>query len=223
MSREDRKKYFTVILIRHGESTWNFQNKFTGWTDVPLTAKGKSEAIKAANLMIKEQIPITRVYTSILQRAKQTADIILTVMKKRVILRETWLLNERHYGALQGLNKKQTAKKHGLKMVMKWRRSYKEKPPLLDDELSKNTTPPCSGESLEDVYNRVIPYWKGEIRPKILDENILICAHGNTIRALLKYLFYINDKDIERIEVKTGKPIICYFDRFLNPIYYEEL
>ena len=220
-ARKDYNHY--VILMRHGESVWNREGKFTGWTDVSLTDVGRSEAVRAAKFLLKYNIRPKRVFTSVLLRAKQTVDVLLTIMKQSVVMHENWLLNERHYGRLQGKKKSAMVKKYGLMKVKLWRRSYVHTPPLLSEDDAKATIPPCAGESLKDVYHRVVPYWRNEIEPRIQDEVILVCAHGNTLRALMKYLFLIDDKDIESLEIKTGMPIICYFNHRGEAIDYEYL
>ena len=221
---KNRNDYsFFVVLMRHGQSTWNKEGRFTGWVDVPLTDKGKQEAIRAANILIKNNIQPDRVFTSVLLRAKQTVDILLTIMRRSVILEQDWFLNERHYGALQGKKKITEAKKHGVRKVKMWRRSFDYPPPMLSPDEAKQTIPPCAGESLKDVYKRVVPFWNKHIYPKIEKETILVCAHGNSLRALMKYLFLISDKDIENLEIDTGMPIICYFNNKGEAIDYEYL
>ena len=187
-----------LILIRHGQSEWNKQNRFTGWVNVDLSEKGITEANHAGELLKKNGLKFDKIFTSTLLRAQRTADLAKEVFGQEDL--ETikdWRLNERHYGALQGLNKKETADKHGEEQVMIWRRSYKTKPPLLSEEEAVKFEPKCAGESLEDTVNRVIPYWNENILPAVKNgENILIAAHGNSLRALMKYLFEISEESI---------------------------
>lgn len=209
-----------LILIRHGESKWNLQNKFTGWVDVPLSEKGIKEAQNAAEKLKKLNFDVA--YTSKLTRAQQTLMIILSKQKRtgtiihesekrkkwskhkgkktdEIIIHEAEELNERYYGALQGLNKDETKKKYGKEKVFQWRRSYDIKPP--------------KGESLKDVYERTIPYFKKKIIPQIKKgKNIIISAHGNSLRAIIKYIENITDEDIPQLELTTGKPIIYKYE-----------
>ena len=188
-------------MLRHGESKWNFENRFTGWTDVDLTEKGIDEAKNAGRLLKKENIEFDFVYTSVLGRAIKTMDICLEKMNvSNIKIKSDWQLNERHYGSLQGLNKSETAKKYGEKQVFIWRRSYETPPPKLEnndkrhprfDLKYKNIDPNKlpSGESLKNTVDRVMPLWENNIAPKILNKKqILIVAHGNSIRAIVKIL-----------------------------------
>ncbi len=219
-----------LILIRHGESIWNYENKFTGWTDVDLTEKGIKEAKNAGKLLKENSINFDIAYTSVLKRAIKTLDLILKETKKDIPVYKNWMLNERHYGALQGLNKDETRKKYGEEQVHLWRRSAIVKPPALTkddirypgkDEKYKNLTEeelPLT-ENLNDVIKRVIKYYDKEIKPKLKEnKDILIVAHGNTIRAFIKYFENIKDEDIMNLEIATGKPYIYELDKNLKII-----
>ncbi len=210
-----------LILLRHGESRWNQENRFTGWTDVDLTENGKGEAKNAGVLLSKNKIEIDLIYTSYLKRAIKTNKICLKKIKKpNIEVKCHWRLNERHYGNLQGLNKLQTAKKYGDKKVLQWRRSYDISPPSmnLDDKrhprhdiLYKNVDPQKlpSSESLKDTLERVKPLWTNQIIPQIKKgQNIMIVAHGNSLRAIVKILKNISDKDIINVNIPTGIPYI---------------
>ncbi len=222
-----------MVLLRHGESKWNFENRFTGWTDVDLTTKGINEAKNAGLLLNKERFDF--IYTSVLKRAIQTMEICLeTINHSDIPIEYDWRLNERHYGALQGLNKTETAKKYGDKQVLLWRRSYKTPPPLLafNDKrhprfnlkykhIDSNKLP--KGESLKNTVNRVMPLWKKNISPKILSgKQVLIVAHGNSIRAIVKILDNVSNDEIVKINIPTGIPLIYELDKNLNTInsYY---
>jgi len=224
-----------LILLRHGESKWNLENKFTGWTDIGLTTKGEQEAKDSGLLLLKENIKIDMVYTSVLKRAINTMNICIKQMNKNNI--ETilsWRLNERHYGALQGLNKSDTAKKYGDKQVLTWRRSYDVRPPQLDwdddrhprfDEkyntLSNKELP--SSECLKDTVSRFLPYWEKTISPQVKSgKHIMIVAHGNSLRALVKHLDKVSNEDIIGLNIPTGIPLVYELDQDLIPIkhYY---
>ncbi len=213
-----------IVLIRHGESIWNQKNIFTGWTDVKLSKKGIKEAKNAGILLKKNNFTFNYAYTSFLKRAIHTLWKILYELDLMwITTKKTWKLNERHYGNLQGLNKDKISKKYGKKKVLKWRRSYTTKPPQINlknkkfpgneikyKKLKKQEIP--LGESLLDTYNRVIPYWKNKILPKINQNlSIIIVAHGNSLRALVKYLDKISDKDIIELNIPTGIPLIYEF------------
>ncbi len=206
-----------LILIRHGQSRWNLENRFTGWVDVDLSENGVLEAKEAAKVLKKNDIEIDYVYTSVLKRSIQTAELILDILEKNELsLTKSWQLNERHYGALQGKNKKETAEIHGDEQVKIWRRSFSTKPPQLNEkdiqipESWGENIPIVLGESLEDTCKRVIPFWKENILKEIKSgKKILISAHGNSLRALLKHLFSISDDKILELEIPTGKPILC--------------
>ena len=224
-----------LILLRHGESKWNLENRFTGWTDVVLTPKGEVEAKDSGGLLSKENIEIDIVFTSVLKRAINTMEICLKQMKKNNI--ETiynWRLNERHYGALQGLNKAETALKYGDEQVLIWRRSYDIRPPELDwdderhprvDEkyktLKKEELP--SSECLKDTVLRFLPYWEKTISPEVKSGKcIMIVAHGNSLRALVKHLDKVSNEDIVGLNIPTGVPLVYKLDENLMPIkhYY---
>ncbi|WP_143463005.1 2,3-diphosphoglycerate-dependent phosphoglycerate mutase [Levilactobacillus enshiensis] len=218
-----------LVLIRHGQSEWNLANKFTGWVDVDLSEKGVEEA-KAAGQKIKESgLTFDYAYTSVLKRAIKTLHYVLEESDQLWIPEtKTWRLNERHYGALQGLNKKETAEKYGDDQVHIWRRSYDVLPPLLaaDAEgsavkdpryanLDPNIVP--GGENLKVTLERVMPFWEDQIAPKLLDgKNVIIAAHGNSLRALSKYIERISDDDIMDLEMATGEPVVYDFDDKLN-------
>jgi len=221
-----------LVLLRHGESTWNNLNLFTGWADVPLTAKGEKEAAHAGKLMKAEGIEVDIAYVSVLQRAIKTLWLALQEMDRVYLpVVKTWRLNERHYGALQGLNKAETAAKFGEAKVMEWRRSYAIPPPAVDpqsehhpknDRRYRNVDPkdlPAT-ESLETTGWRFMPEWQQVISPRLAaGENVLITAHGNSLRALLKHLDGISEKDILGVNIPTGVPLVYEIDRkTLKPI-----
>jgi len=221
----------TLVLIRHGQSVWNAENRFTGWTDVDLSEKGRGEARQAAELLQGEGLDFDRCYTSVLKRAIRTLWIVLDGLDRMWLpVERDWRLNERHYGALQGLNKAETAQKHGEDQVKIWRRSYDTPPPMLEagDErlpgrdlryagLTADELP--AGECLKDTVDRVLPCWKGEIAPRILaGERLLISAHGNSIRALVKHLDQVSDSDIMGVEIPTGVPLVYTLNNQLKPI-----
>lgn len=220
-----------LILVRHGESIWNLENKFTGWTDVDLSVNGIKEA-KEAGIELKNQgFSFDIAYTSDLKRANHTLDLILDELgEKDIPIIKDWHLNERHYGSLQGLNKAETANKYGDEQVHIWRRSYDICPPSLDDNdpryieaKNKYGSIAPHSESLKDTIARVIPYWNQEILPKIKEgKKIIIVAHGNSLRGLIKYLDHVSDEDIVNLEIKTGNPICYELDDDLIPIkhYY---
>ena len=224
-----------LVLLRHGESIWNFENRFTGWTDVDLTKKGLQEAKYSGEILNKEEIKFDLVYTSVLKRAILTTKICLKNMNLlNVPIIYDWHLNERHYGALQGLNKKETAAKFGADQVQIWRRSYDTPPPPLKlndkrhprfdklyNNVNKSNLP--SSESLKDTESRFLPFWRKEICPNINNgKNVLIVAHGNSLRSLIKNIDQISDKEITSLNIPTGIPLIYEFDQELRPIkkYY---
>jgi len=226
---------YKLVLLRHGESVWNKENRFTGWTDVDLSEKGVKEAIEAANLLKKEELTFDIAFTSVLKKATRTLEIILKEMGfKNTPVKKSWRLNERHYGALQGLNKSETAKKYGEEQVLLWRRSYDVRPPALEETdprypgndplyrgLKKNELP--LGESLKDTEMRVLPYWKEEIAPAIKSgKKVLIVAHGNSLRALVRYLDDIPPQEIVQFNIPTGIPLLYELDENLKPLkhYY---
>jgi 2,3-bisphosphoglycerate-dependent phosphoglycerate mutase len=214
--------YKRLILLRHGQSVWNLENRFTGWHDVELTKQGICEAIHAGKVLKYKNILPTVVFTSVQKRALKTCYLTLDQINRLWIPHyKSYKLNERHYGALTGLNKEETANKYGEELVKNWRRSYKLTPPLLNKDSKYypgndirytgiNNLP--LGESLETTYNRVIPYWKNEIINKLKHNDVLVVAHGNSIRSLIKYLEDISDKSIEHLSIPTGEPIIYNFD-----------
>ena len=226
---------YKLVLLRHGESLWNLENRFTGWTDVGLTEKGKAEAKSSGQQLKEEGFEFDLVYTSVLKRATGTMNICLNEMKiNNVPMIYDWRLNERHYGALQGLNKTETAEKYGDEQVLIWRRSYSTPPPSLDidderhprlDGRYKDLTPsqlPAS-ECLKDTVDRFLPYWHEAIAPSIRSgKKILIVAHGNSLRALVKYLDNISDEEIVGLNIPTGVPLVYELDDQLIPMkhYY---
>ena len=208
-----------LILVRHGQSTWNLENRFTGWVDVDLAAQGKIEAEKAGILIKNQNINIDFYYSSFQLRANNTLKIIQEILDSKKDFIRAWQLNERHYGELTGLNKIETAKKIGKDKVFEFRRSWDVKPGKLSRESSyhplnietyqkipKEFIPDT--ESLKDTYNRVLEYFKKEIQPKLIDKNILISAHGNSIRSLCKYLFKLDNNQITSLEIPTGNPLM---------------
>jgi 2,3-bisphosphoglycerate-dependent phosphoglycerate mutase len=220
-----------LVLLRHGQSTWNLENLFTGWTDVDLTAHGRTEALQAGQQLIKEKYTFDVAFTSVLKRAIRTLWIVMDEMDLMWLpVERAWQLNERHYGALQGLNKAQTVEKHGEQQVKIWRRSYDIPPPPLDAEDSrharfdlryKNLKPqeiPAT-ESLKDTLVRVTPYWERRIAPELrAGRNVLIVAHGNSLRALVKMLDKMSDNDIVEFNIPTGVPLAYELDDKLNKV-----
>ena len=212
-----------LVLVRHGKSIWNKENKFTGWTDVDLAPEGIEEAKEAGKLLKEKGFSFDLAYTSNLKRAINTLDLILNEMNLNIEVRRNYKLNERHYGALQGLDKDETRKKYGDEQVHIWRRSYDVRPPLLTKDDPRYVEGEPLGESLKDTSERVIDYFVEEIKPELVNnKKIIIAAHGNSIRALIKYLDNLSDEDIMKIEIKTGSPIVYEFDDDLNVIrhYY---
>jgi 2,3-bisphosphoglycerate-dependent phosphoglycerate mutase len=212
-----------LVLVRHGKSIWNLENKFTGWTDVDLCDEGIEEAKEAGKLLKEKGFSFDLAYTSNLKRAINTLDLILNEMNLNIEVRKNYKLNERHYGALQGLDKDETRKKYGDEQVYIWRRSYDVRPPLLTKDDPRYVEGEPLGESLKDTSERVIDYFVEEIKPELVNnKKIIIAAHGNSIRALIKYLDNLSDEDIMKIEIKTGSPIVYEFDDNLNVIrhYY---
>ena len=224
-----------LVLVRHGQSEWNLENRFTGWTDVELSEQGVREAKEAGKVLKEKGYHFDLAYTSVLKRAEHTLDLILKEMgEENIEIKRSWRLNERHYGALQGLNKDETRKKYGDEQVLLWRRSSDVRPPelkvtdprypgndpkykdLKEDELPKT-------ENLIDTIKRVMEYWNSDIKPDLeKGRNIIIAAHGNSLRGLMKYLDDISDEDIVKLEIQTGNPICYELDDNLKPIrhYY---
>jgi len=226
---------FKLVLLRHGESTWNLENRFTGWTDVDLSVNGLAEAHQSGKLLKAEGYTFDVAFTSVLKRAIRTLWIALDEMDLMYLpVINAWQLNERHYGTLQGLNKSEMAEKYGKEQVHIWRRSYSTPPPPLDwnDErhprfdpryanLKKKQLPAC--ESLELTLQRVMPYWDKVITPRILKgQKVLITAHGNSLRALVKYLDNVPENEIVELNIPTGIPLVYELDDDLKPIkhYY---
>ena len=213
-----------LILVRHGQSIWNLEKKFTGWVDVDLTEVGKLEAEKAGSLIKTKNIKIDYYYSSLQLRANNTLKIIQKVLNEKKDFAKAWQLNERHYGALTGLSKEEMAKKIGENKIFEFRRSWEAKPAPLDKKspyhplniqvyknISKEIIPDT--ESLKDTYERVIKYFNDEIKKKLFDKNILISAHGNSIRALCKYLFKLGNNEISKLEIPTGNPLFIELDK----------
>jgi 2,3-bisphosphoglycerate-dependent phosphoglycerate mutase len=224
-----------IVLLRHGESIWNKENRFTGWTDVDLSEKGVKEAREAGQVLKKEGHVFDVAYTSVLKRAIRTLWITLDEMDLMWIpVYRSWRLNERHYGALQGLNKAETAHRHGEEQVLIWRRSYDIQPPALEksDERYPGNDPRYKGltqeelpltECLKDTVERFLPYWKETIEPTVRSgKRVIIAAHGNSLRALVKYLDNISEEEIVRLNIPTGIPLVYELDDNLAPIrhYY---
>jgi len=224
-----------VVLLRHGESTWNKENRFTGWVDVGLSEKGMQEAVEAGRTLKKEGYVFDVAYTSVLQRAIKTLWLALEEMDLMYLpVINSWRLNERHYGALQGLNKAETAERHGMEKVQIWRRSYDTRPPALtpDDPMYPGKDPRYAGlkpedlpltECLKDTVARFLPYWHETIAPAVkAGQRVLIAAHGNSLRALVKFLDNIPDDKIAALNIPTGIPLIYELKEDLTPIrqYY---
>ena len=223
-----------LVLVRHGESVWNLENKFTGWTDVELSKNGIKEAKEAGSLLKENGFTFDIAFTSVLKRANDTLDIILKELDLDIEIKKSWKLNERHYGALQGLNKDETRKKYGEEQVKLWRRSSNVRPPELTKEDSrypgndikyKDLTEeelPLT-ENLNDTIKRVITYFNSDIKKELLNnKKVIIVAHGNSLRALMKYLDNMNEEDTINLELDTCKPIIYELNNDLKPIkhYY---
>lgn len=222
-----------LVLVRHGESIWNLENRFTGWTDVDLSENGVSEAIEAGKILKEKGYTFDIAFTSVLKRANRTLDIILDELGLKIPIEYSYKLNERHYGALQGLNKEETRKKYGEEQVHLWRRSVNVRPPALtiDDPRYPLNDPKYKDvdrknipltENLLDTIERVVPYYKSTIEPKLRDNNVIVVAHGNSLRALIKYIDNLTDEEVMALEIQTGNPIVYEFDDNLKPInhYY---
>lgn len=221
----------TLILLRHGQSTWNLENLFSGWTDVGLTIQGEKEARSAGRLMVEEGLKPDLLHTSVLIRAIETANLTLAEAGWTDLpTKRSWRLNERHYGALQGLDKKETADKHGPEKVLAWRRSYDVRPPALDidderhpshddrySDMDPDEVP--TTESLADVVHRMLPYWHEVIVPELqAGHTPLIVAHGNSLRALVKHLDGVSEEDIVGLNIPTGIPLVYELDDEMRPI-----
>jgi len=226
---------YKLVLIRHGESTWNLENRFTGWTDVPLTDTGIAQAQNAGRLLKADGYEFDLAYTSVLKRATHTLWHCLDQMDRTWLpVQHSWRLNERHYGALQGLNKAETAKQYGDDQVLVWRRSYDTPPPALEasDERSERSDIRYAGlpaeqipltECLKDTVARVLPFWNDTVAPAITSgKRVVIAAHGNSIRALVKYLDNISDDEIVGLNIPNGIPLVYELDAQLKPLrhYY---
>lgn len=222
-------KKYQLVLIRHGESEWNKLNLFTGWTDVELSEKGHEEAKNGGRLLKEAGFHFDVAYTSYLKRAIHTLNHVLEEMGEEYIpVIKSWRLNERHYGALQGLNKSETAEKYGEEQVKIWRRSYDVCPPALTSDDERNPANQKQYEKvgvqdlpltecLKDTVARVLPYWECEIKPAIVSgKQVIIAAHGNSLRALVKYLENISDEDIVGLNIPTGVPLVYEFDEHFN-------
>ena len=224
-----------LVLVRHGQSQWNLENRFTGWTDVELSEQGVKEAKEAGKVLKEKGFEFDVAYTSVLKRANDTLRFILEELGEEDIpIKKSWRLNERHYGALQGLNKDETRQKYGADQVLLWRRSTNVKPPELSEdderypgndpkysELSKEDLPKT--ENLIDTINRVMVYWDSDIKKDLQEgKRVIIAAHGNSLRGLIKYLDNMTDEEIIKLEIETGNPICYELDDNLKPIkhYY---
>ena len=233
-----QRRYFMskLVLIRHGQSAWNLANRFTGWIDVDLSDEGVKEAKNAGKLIKEHGLEFDQAYTSVLTRAIKTLHYVLEESDQLWVPEmKTWRLNERHYGGLQGLNKTKTAEKYGKKQVHIWRRSYDVLPPKIDDDskysqvydrryanLDPHIIPRT--ENLKVCLARVMPFWEDHIAPDLLaGKNVVIAAHGNSLRALTKYIENISDADIMNLEMKTGEPVVYTFDKKLDVVNKEKL
>jgi 2,3-bisphosphoglycerate-dependent phosphoglycerate mutase len=221
---------YTLVLLRHGESDWNAKNLFTGWVDVDLTERGRAEAVRGGELMVQEGIAPDIVHTSVLRRAITTANLSLDAADRHWIpVKRDWRLNERHYGALQGKNKKEILEQFGEEQFMQWRRSYDVPPPPIDpaDPFAQTGDPRYAGlgeamprtECLKDVVARLVPYWENEIQNDLADGlTVLVAAHGNSLRALVKMLDEISDEDIAGLNIPTGMPLVYELDDTFQPL-----
>ncbi len=224
-----------LVLVRHGQSEWNLENRFTGWTDVGLSNQGVEEAIEAGKVLKSKGYSFDLAFTSVLKRAIDTLNYILKEMdEENIEIRKSWRLNERHYGALQGLNKDETREKYGDEQVLLWRRSADVRPPMLDidderypgndikyKDLKDYELPRT--ENLQDTIKRVLVYWEEEIKPALMNNRrVIVVAHGNSLRGLIKYLDDMSDEEIIKLEIDTGNPICYELDDNLKPIkhYY---
>ena len=219
---------YKLILLRHGQSEWNAKNLFTGWVDVPLSDQGRQEATHGGELMKQENILPDIVFTSLLRRAIMTANLSLDAADRHWIpVKRSWRLNERHYGALQGKDNKAIRDEYGDEQFMLWRRSYSTPPPEIElgSEFSQDTDPRYSGEPiprtecLEQVLERLLPYWDQEIVPELKSgKTVMVAAHGNSLRAIVKHLDQISDEDISGLNIPTGVPLYYELDENLQPV-----
>ena len=220
-----------LILVRHGQSTWNVENLFTGWTDVDLSDQGRREAAQAGRELLREKLEVNIAFTSVLKRAIRTLWLLLDEMDRMWIpVERSWRLNERHYGALQGLNKAQTVEQHGAEQVKIWRRSYDIPPPELelDDPRHPRFDPRYASidvaelpatESLKETLARVLPYWHSRIAPELrAGRNVLVAAHGNSLRAMVKMLDNVPEREIVELNIPTGVPLLYELDKELKPL-----
>ena len=220
-----------LILVRHGQSTWNVENLFTGWTDVDLSDQGRREAAQAGRELLREKLEVNIAFTSVLKRAIRTLWLLLDEMDRMWIpVERSWRLNERHYGALQGLNKAQTVEQHGAEQVKVWRRSYDIPPPKLelDDPRHPRFDPRYASidvaelpatESLKETLARVLPYWHSRIAPELrAGRNVLVAAHGNSLRAMVKMLDNVPESEIVELNIPTGVPLLYELDKELKPL-----
>ena len=225
-----------LVFIRHGQSEWNLKNLFTGWTDVDLSEKGVAEAKEAGRKLKENNILLDQAYTSVLKRAIMTLHFALEESNQLWIPEvKSWRLNERHYGALQGQNKAEAAEKFGAEKVHMWRRSYDVLPPLLSEDDSRSALHDRryahldphvipGGENLKVTLERVMPFWEDHIAPDLIEgKNVIVAAHGNSLRALTKYIEHISDEDIVNLEIPTGQPIVYDMDDKLNIVDKKEL
>ncbi len=217
-----------IILLRHGQSTWNQENRFTGWTDVPLSEQGRQEARQAGRILKEQGLIFSKAFTSYLSRAVQTLNLVLQEMQQEWIpVQKTWRLNEKHYGILQGLNKTQTAQKYGLEQVKRWRRSYDVAPPALEPDDPRNPffdvryqNVPLAylprTESLQDTIARTLPYWQEQIFPLLeREQNLLVVAHGNSLRGIIKHVKNLSDEEIVDLNLPTAIAYVLEFDNTL--------
>ncbi len=222
-----------VVMVRHGQSSWNKENRFTGWVDVDLSERGLAEARQAGETLARERYDFDVAFTSVLKRSIRTLWLVLDVLDRMWLpVHVDWRLNERHYGALQGLNKRETTEKHGAEQVLRWRRGYAIRPPALDpndpthprfDRRYAGIDHLPSAESLADTLERVVPFWEDTIVPALrAEQRVLISAHGNSMRALVKHLDDVSDEAIVALNIPTGIPLVYEFDEALRPIrhYY---
>jgi 2,3-bisphosphoglycerate-dependent phosphoglycerate mutase len=217
-----------LALLRHGQSQWNLENRFTGWVDVDLTPHGEAEAVRSGELLAKSGVDFDKMFTSVQTRAIRTGNLALDAAKLAWLpVERSWRLNERHYGALTGLNKAETAAKHGEEQVKVWRRSYDTPPPPLEaggefdlakDRRYAGVDVPAT-ESLKLTLERVLPYWNEAIAPDLrAGANLIIAAHGNSLRAIVKHLFNVPDSEIVGVEIPTGNPLLIELDGNLRPV-----